>query len=97
MPGKISGADVYTKCGAHARFGAVAPADEVVAHEPYFISDEELFAMGARASGHVTYAVASTQDFSSYFASADSDSNDGLSAATAFQTIQHAVDVVRTR
>ncbi|MFW3176234.1 hypothetical protein EX530_16595 [Xanthomonas phaseoli] len=38
-----------------------------------------------------------TQDLSLYVSNTDSDSNDGLSAATAFQTIQRAVNVVRTR
>lgn len=97
MSNAISGANIYVKAGTRADFDAAATAGELAAREPYFISDEGRFAMGTSANGYVTYAVALTQDLSLYVSNAGSDSNDGLSAATAFQTIQHAVDVARTR
>ncbi|MCW0379894.1 hypothetical protein NG831_11350 [Xanthomonas sacchari] len=97
MSNAISGANIYVKAGTRADFDAAATAGELAAREPYFISDEGRFAMGTSANGYVTYAVALTQDLYLYVSNAGSDSNDGLSAATAFNTIQHAVDVARTR
>ncbi|MEB1528160.1 hypothetical protein [Xanthomonas sp. WHRI 7945] len=97
MPDAISGADILVKSGTRAQFDAAATAGELAAREPYFISDEGRFAMGASANSYVTYAVALTQDLSLYVSNTGSDFNDGLSAATAFQTIQHAVTVLRTR
>ncbi|WP_369913798.1 hypothetical protein AB8810_11885 [Xanthomonas sp. NCPPB 3005] len=97
MPDAISGANIYVKSGTRAQFDAAATAGELAASEPYFITDEGRFAMGTSANSYVTYAVALTQDLSLYVSSTGSDSNDGLSAATAFQTIQHAVNVLRTR
>lgn len=97
MPDAISGANIYVKSGTRAQFDAAAAAGELAASEPYFISDEGRFAMGTSANSYVTYAIALTQDLSLYVSNTGSDSNDGLSAATAFQTIQHAVTVLRTR
>lgn len=97
MPDAISGANIYVKSGTRAQFDTAAAAGELAASEPYFISDEGRFAMGTSANSYVTYAVALTQDLSLYVSNTGSDSNDGLSAATAFQTIQHAVNVVRAR
>lgn len=97
MPDVISGANIYVKNGTRAQFDTAATAGELAASEPYFITDEGRFAMGTSANSYVTYAVALTQDLSLYVSSTGSDSNDGLSAATAFQTIQRAVNVVRTR
>lgn len=97
MSDAISGANIYVKRGTRAQFDAAATAGELAASEPYFISDEGRFAMGTSANSYVTYAVALTQDLSLYVSSTGSDSNDGLSAATAFQTIQRAVTVLRTR
>ncbi|MEA9676447.1 hypothetical protein VDF37_17640 [Xanthomonas campestris pv. raphani] len=79
------------------QFDAAAIAGELAASEPYFISDEGRFAMGTSANRYVTYAIALTQNLSLYVSNTGSNSNDGLSAATAFQTIQHAVTVLRTR
>ncbi|MBO9832855.1 hypothetical protein [Xanthomonas phaseoli] len=97
MSDAISGASIYVKRGTRAQFDAAATAGELAASEPYFISDEGRFAMGTSANSYVTYAIALTQDLSLYVSSTGSDSNDGLSAATAFQTIQRAVNVVRAR
>ncbi|MCE4512424.1 hypothetical protein [Xanthomonas hortorum] len=97
MSDAISGANIYVKRGTRAQFDAAATAGELAASEPYFISDEGRFAMGTSANGYATYAIALTQDLSLYVSNTGSDSNDGLSAATAFQTIQRAVTVLRTR
>ncbi|USJ00568.1 hypothetical protein MUG10_22180 [Xanthomonas prunicola] len=97
MSDAISGANIYVKRGTRAQFYAAATAGELAASEPYFISDEGRFAMGASANSYTTYAIALTRDLSFYVSSTGSDSNDGLSAATAFQTIQRAVNVVQTR
>lgn len=97
MSDAILGANIYVKRGTRAQFDAAATAGELAASEPYFISDEGRFAMGTSANSYATYAIALTQDLSLYVSNTGSDSNDGLSAATAFQTIQRAVNVVRTR
>ncbi|WP_207306734.1 hypothetical protein [Xanthomonas oryzae] len=97
MSDAISGANIYVKRGTRAQFDAAATAGELAASEPYFIIDEGRFAMGTSANSYATYAIALTQDLSLYVSTTGSDSNDGLSAATAFKTIQRAVNVVRTR
>ncbi|WP_279360883.1 hypothetical protein [Xanthomonas sacchari] len=97
MSDVISSANIYVKSGARAQFDAAATAGELAAREPYFISDEGRFAIGTSANSYVTCAIALTQNLSLYVSSTGSDSNDGLTAGTAFQTIQRAVDVVRTR
>lgn len=97
MSDAISGANIYVKRGTRAQFDAAATAGELAASEPYFIIDEGRFAMGTSENSYATYAIALTQDLSLYVSTTGSDSNDGLSAATAFQTIQRAVNVVRTR
>ncbi|WP_386341927.1 hypothetical protein O4D10_09960 [Xanthomonas citri pv. citri] len=97
MPDAISGANIYVKRGTRAQLDAAAAAGELAASEPYFVSDEGRFAMWTSANSYATYAIALTQDLSLYVSNTGSDSNDGLSAATAFQTIQRAVTVVRTR